>query len=515
MICSKCGSEVSVGNSICPVCGNIAGEPEDKTAPMAKPVKAKKNKKKSKWKRIIIVAVIIIVIFLLIPTPETDENVNESTDSSATVFDDEASSENVNESTDVITSAIDDFASSEGATETTQAMTDGATEESKASVMKEEILSNSEQIKELSSSKKKKIDKAYKKQDYEKLADLYDDGDAAEKAYISSQAIEHFSGIINGYTYIDISDIEKLKSDYEQLTSSGANNEWLEVFSYALNQLIELYEERAKLPLAYSGPIPDNCVPTYLDVYVSVRIGDSQNAGEYLDYYGAYVKYDYLYGDYYPDYDSEMIIIKSTERLSEGINHINAVEYGTYDTVSRGFEETHRLFITYTDEQWQEFYDSQEVSNRRKTINDTIDTIEGFALQTLAENKVAAAEAVIDNALNAYYKTLYAGSWAEAYSECYIYIESEADGFLVSITFSDPDAAYQICWDLNCKYDSDKNGLVYKNGHCYIEYYSPSLPTEELYSDGSGLIYLKNGNLYWDDYKEDKGKNCTFSPFVR
>lgn len=67
-------------------------------------------------------------------------------------------------------------------------------------------------------------------------------------------------------------------------------------------------------------------------------------------------------------------------------------------------------------------------------------------------------------------------------------------------------------WVFSGEYDAAKGGIVYTDGCRYEEHYSDGGNKEqnEVYSDGSGLIYLKNGKLYWNDDKENAGKDCVF-----
>ena len=68
-------------------------------------------------------------------------------------------------------------------------------------------------------------------------------------------------------------------------------------------------------------------------------------------------------------------------------------------------------------------------------------------------------------------------------------------------------------WDFTGEYDASKGGIVYSDGYRYDEHYSKnggSPERTEVYHDGSGLIYLKDGKLYWIDDKENMGANCIF-----
>ena len=61
--------------------------------------------------------------------------------------------------------------------------------------------------------------------------------------------------------------------------------------------------------------------------------------------------------------------------------------------------------------------------------------------------------------------------------------------------------------------DSKRNGIVYSSGQRIEETYleeGEEPKTEIVYEDGSGLIGLKDGKLYWQDDQEDVGAECVF-----
>ncbi len=68
-------------------------------------------------------------------------------------------------------------------------------------------------------------------------------------------------------------------------------------------------------------------------------------------------------------------------------------------------------------------------------------------------------------------------------------------------------------WHFTGTYDSKRNGIVYSSGQRIEETYleeGEEPKTEIVYEDGSGLISLKDGKLYWQDDKEDVGAECVF-----
>ena len=68
-------------------------------------------------------------------------------------------------------------------------------------------------------------------------------------------------------------------------------------------------------------------------------------------------------------------------------------------------------------------------------------------------------------------------------------------------------------WECSGKYSDGDEGFRYFDGSRETLSYDMdgNEKSEEVYRDGSGRIFYRKGSLYWEDDKEDMGKDITFS----
>lgn len=110
----------------------------------------------------------------------------------------------------------------------------------------------------------------------------------------------------------------------------------------------------------------------------------------------------------------------------------------------------------------------------------------------------------------------YVGEWMDNYSQrCKMTITS-ADGVNFKIDINWGSSAWENThWTFDGKYNASKHGLEY-TGSCIEEVYAQdagdnAAATETVtYSDGTGLLTLKDGLMYWQNDKEDTGNQCFF-----
>lgn len=107
----------------------------------------------------------------------------------------------------------------------------------------------------------------------------------------------------------------------------------------------------------------------------------------------------------------------------------------------------------------------------------------------------------------------YAGTWWDTYSQrCSMEISSY-DGIYYSIDINWGSSAWDNThWSFFGTYDEMAGGIHYY-GSRIEEYYPEDGEMQETYaySDGEGLIWMgDDGRLYWDDYIEQQGADCSF-----
>ncbi|MBQ1547779.1 MAG: hypothetical protein IIZ61_05235 [Lachnospiraceae bacterium] len=96
-------------------------------------------------------------------------------------------------------------------------------------------------------------------------------------------------------------------------------------------------------------------------------------------------------------------------------------------------------------------------------------------------------------------------------------IGKNGNGYNVSITYSETDDSITI-WKMTASYNKNRKALVYSD--CERSDYIMEEPkdksdetevdTNTKYTDGTGMIYLAKGSLYWVDDKEDMGTMLMF-----
>lgn len=164
-----------------------------------------------------------------------------------------------------------------------------------------------------------------------------------------------------------------------------------------------------------------------------------------------------------------------------------------------------------------------DVEYRIEVDPDTADSIEMeycgavFVIKD-AENGIAGSEKAsdADNGISDEEAQIFAftGTWFDTMSErCNMEIHMD-DEFYYVISIDWGSSAWDNThWEFKGDYDASQNGIVYKDGSRYEEYYPEDggeVQRTEVYSDGEGLIYMQDGKLYWKDAKEDFGADCVF-----
>ena len=107
----------------------------------------------------------------------------------------------------------------------------------------------------------------------------------------------------------------------------------------------------------------------------------------------------------------------------------------------------------------------------------------------------------------------FVGEWFDKNSErCNMIIKCK-DGvnYSIDINWSQSESE-NYHWIFVGKYDTKEEGILY-TGRKILEACSADGELQEtvVYEDGEGILYLeRNGDLHWEDYKEDSGKKCSF-----
>ena len=107
----------------------------------------------------------------------------------------------------------------------------------------------------------------------------------------------------------------------------------------------------------------------------------------------------------------------------------------------------------------------------------------------------------------------YVGEWWDTYSQrCYMEIDSY-DGIYYNIDINWGSGAWDNThWSLYGTYDEVIGGIHYY-GNRIEEYYPDDGEMQEtyVYTNGEGLVWIgDDGMLYWDDYIEKQGIDCSF-----
>lgn len=361
---------------------------------------------------------------------------------------------------------------------------------------------------------KKKIDKALKKENYKNLVEMYSELDETSKNYFVEQMENKTVELLQKEEYISNETIKEIEDFLENFMELKLNSELMEVTQSALQRLEEYSDMERNLRL-YKSPIPEGSEEQWLDVYITNRVENSGITGGYTDYYVAY-PYTYLFGEPYPDYDGEQIIVYSEEPLSKGVNFFSAVENGTYETIDRqGFEYTNRLFYIYSEEEWEEYYSMLNKKRKEEALSLATIMIREEILKDLSKKDSLSAKEI----LNAIGSSLYCGYWYDANNGIFLDIiqaENSKVGKLdISLWSSNSMSDLFVIWTLEgAYYDMETGTILYENSICEQEYTLPEeeyLRHEVIYSGGVGEIFLKDGLIYWEDSMESLSTSCEFS----
>ncbi len=91
-------------------------------------------------------------------------------------------------------------------------------------------------------------------------------------------------------------------------------------------------------------------------------------------------------------------------------------------------------------------------------------------------------------------------------------IVKDGNAYTISITYAESDDAISM-WKMTAAYDKYRKALSYRDG-TRADYIMASSEEDsernEVYTGGSGLIYLSSGSFYWVDDKEDMGAGLLF-----
>lgn len=285
----------------------------------------------------------------------------------------------------------------------------------------------------------------------------------------------------------------------------------------------------------YTGSLQSLNHVEYKEVYVASRVESSKHfeiGGVSLNekYTDAYyiTEVDYLLGEAFSGDDWEAIIVSSTP-LEKGVLRAYMMQSGTYGIVTYdGFEKDLAKYYIVSENEIEEFrsYESYKdtVESLEREINsigvamsdllisgDKQKAITYLSQDTAADPKPGSGETLETAPFN------YEGEWGDDVSQrCYMNIACEDNVYIGEIQWASS-ADFNTIWTFNAIYDSSKGGLVYQNGICknYIYDESGNEETETVYTDGYGLIYEKNGHLYWVDQKEYVGDDCEFTLIQR
>ena len=360
-------------------------------------------------------------------------------------------------------------------------------------------------------SHKDTIDKAFKKENYKKLVEMYSEFDELSRNYLIEQIeLKVVELLKNENTNVKVTELETFLGNFQELP---LDSELVKMIWISLQRLQE-YSNMEKNLKSYTSSIPKGSEAQWLEVYITHRVKNSGETGGYTDYYAAY-PYKYLFNEPYPDYDGEQIIVYSESPLSKGVNYFSGVENGTYKTIDGGgFERTSRLFHIYSDTEWEQYYLMMYMEERKEQFNDAVRTIKKDVLKHLLEKNIELAEkTLLDIGIS-----LYCGYWYdEDYTIGLEIIEDAEYGLgkvdiLMSRFVEITDTL--IVWNIeDACYDIETGTILYENSICEQENMSldtdyPSV--EELYSDGKGKIFLQEGTIRWEDAKENISTRCRF-----
>ena len=106
------------------------------------------------------------------------------------------------------------------------------------------------------------------------------------------------------------------------------------------------------------------------------------------------------------------------------------------------------------------------------------------------------------------------GTWQDTVSQrCGMKIQIDGTKYVIEINWGSS-ARENTRWSFTGQYDSARGGIAY-TGQRVEEVYPEEGKVEEtvVYENGTGLLYLKEGLLYWTDDVEDMGAQCVFEKY--
>lgn len=105
----------------------------------------------------------------------------------------------------------------------------------------------------------------------------------------------------------------------------------------------------------------------------------------------------------------------------------------------------------------------------------------------------------------------YSGKWGDSYSQrAFMNITKSGDAYCVSISWASS-ASETTMWTMTAR-DAEGGSIFSNDCVCVVESYldDGSVTSVELYRNGMHQMYIEDGILYWDDFVEGAGANCTF-----
>ncbi len=105
------------------------------------------------------------------------------------------------------------------------------------------------------------------------------------------------------------------------------------------------------------------------------------------------------------------------------------------------------------------------------------------------------------------------GSWTCEPGSWDLEIWRDDDGILNANIHHEEDDGATCVWQCSGKFAESENGFLYYDGKKErVSYDMDGNADEELlYEEGSGKIYLKDRQIFWEDKEEDAGEGLAFS----
>lgn len=108
----------------------------------------------------------------------------------------------------------------------------------------------------------------------------------------------------------------------------------------------------------------------------------------------------------------------------------------------------------------------------------------------------------------------YLGIWQDSNSgRCNMEIDKMNDTYYSIFIQWSSSATESVEWVCDAEYDEENKRLVYTcvcNNVVYMD--DGTVQSNLIYDNGEGIIYIgSDGNLYWEDFVEDRGADCVFT----